>query len=90
MGKLLFWIIVVLVALVVARIAARAAVRNAQGARPAGRRGSRRSAGSAPAGPPEQMVRCAHCGIHLPRSEATLIGGRIWCSQEHARLGAKN
>ncbi|WP_277402936.1 PP0621 family protein, partial [Achromobacter xylosoxidans] len=36
---------------------------------------------------PEAMVRCAHCGIHLPRSEALLQGGRTWCSQEHARLG---
>ena len=36
---------------------------------------------------PERMVRCAHCGIHLPRSEALLQGGRTWCSQEHARLG---
>ncbi|WP_277404946.1 PP0621 family protein, partial [Achromobacter xylosoxidans] len=39
------------------------------------------------AGAPEAMVRCAHCGIHLPRSEALLQGGRTWCSQEHARLG---
>jgi len=34
------------------------------------------------------MVRCAHCGIHLPRSEALLQGGQTWCSAEHARLGA--
>jgi len=33
------------------------------------------------------MVRCAHCGIHLPRSEALLQGGHTWCSAEHARLG---
>lgn len=38
-------------------------------------------------GAPEAMVRCAHCGIHLPRSEALLQGGQTWCSQEHARLG---
>ncbi|KCB34114.1 hypothetical protein L541_0449, partial [Bordetella hinzii CA90 BAL1384] len=45
-----------------------------------------------PAAPPaaraaEPMVRCAHCGIHLPRSEALLLNGRTWCGQEHARLG---
>jgi uncharacterized protein len=92
-GKLIFWIIVVLVALTIARIAARINVRNSarnnQGARPA--QPPRNRAG--PAGrsvPAEQMVRCAHCGIHLPRSEAALIGGRTWCSQEHARLGDRH
>ncbi|WP_333904480.1 PP0621 family protein, partial [Achromobacter insolitus] len=37
--------------------------------------------------PLESMVRCAHCGIHLPRSEALLQNGQTWCSAEHARLG---
>jgi uncharacterized protein len=87
LGKLLFWIIVVLVVLTIARIAARVAARNSQGARPAQPRG--RAAQRARAVPAEQMVRCAHCGIHLPRSEATLIGGHTWCSPEHARLGEK-
>jgi len=35
------------------------------------------------------MVRCAHCGIHLPRSEAVLQNGLTWCSTEHAALGKK-
>jgi uncharacterized protein len=84
-GKLLFWIIIVLVGLTVARIVARsAASRPADGARPQAQ--SRR--GAAPkTQPAEQMVRCAHCGIHLPRSEALLLGGHTWCSQDHARLG---
>jgi uncharacterized protein len=43
--------------------------------------------GTGTAGTPESMVRCAHCGIHLPRSEALLIQGKTWCSEEHARLG---
>ncbi|OZI66541.1 PP0621 family protein [Bordetella genomosp. 11] len=88
MGKLLLWIIVVLVVLTVARIVARANARNSQAGKAA-----RTPRGRAPAGrtvPAEQMVRCAHCGIHLPRSEATLIGGRTWCSHEHARLGEKH
>jgi uncharacterized protein len=33
------------------------------------------------------MVRCAHCGIHLPRSEAVLLNGHTWCSTEHSKLG---
>ncbi len=32
------------------------------------------------------MVRCAHCGLHLPSSEAVAADGRLYCSQEHARL----
>lgn len=39
--------------------------------------------------PGEAMVRCAHCGIHLPRSEAYTSQGQTWCSEEHARLGHK-
>lgn len=84
MGKLLFWFIIVLVVLTVARIAARAASareRNAGRPRTSGRTASK------PLAPAEQMVRCAHCGIHLPRSEATMLAGDTYCSQEHARLG---
>ena len=32
--------------------------------------------------------RCARCGVHLPRSEARLADGRLFCGEEHARLGA--
>lgn len=90
MGKLLLWIVVVLVVLTIARIVAHAKARNSQGARTA--QGPRRGRAASPGrtAPAEQMVRCAHCGIHLPRSEATLIGGRTWCSQAHARLGEKH
>lgn len=79
MGKLIFWFFAILVVLTVWRML------NA--------RGSRRDIPRKPAAPPaargvaEPMVRCAHCGIHLPRSEALLLNGRTWCSQEHARLG---
>jgi uncharacterized protein len=33
----------------------------------------------------EDMVRCQVCGINLPRSEAILSRGRIYCSDEHRR-----
>ena len=36
---------------------------------------------------PGDLVRCAHCGLHLPRAEANAAGGRLYCSEEHARLG---
>ena len=35
---------------------------------------------------PEDMVRCAHCGVHLPRSESYARDGRFFCSEEHLRL----
>lgn len=86
MGKFLFWAIVIIAALMAARLIARhqenGRVRGeGQGHPPTGdgRSGTTREA--------EAMVRCEHCGIHLPRSEAVLIGGHTWCSQEHARLG---
>ena len=34
------------------------------------------------------LVSCARCGVHLPRSEAREAGGRLYCGEEHARLGA--
>lgn len=35
----------------------------------------------------EDMVRCAHCGVHLPRSESYLSDGKLYCSDEHRLLG---
>ncbi len=35
---------------------------------------------------PEDMVRCAHCGVHLPRSESHASGGNFFCSEDHLRL----
>ena len=87
MGKLVFWVVVILGALVVARILARQAARRQQGGAQPKTRGATGRGRAAPPGPAESMVRCAHCGIHLPRSEALLLGGETWCSQEHARLG---
>ena len=34
------------------------------------------------------LVACARCGMHLPRAEAREAGGRLYCGEEHARLGA--
>jgi uncharacterized protein len=34
-----------------------------------------------------ELVSCARCGVHLPRAEARLQGERLYCSEEHARLG---
>jgi uncharacterized protein len=34
-----------------------------------------------------ELVRCARCGLHLPRAEARAAGEQLYCSDEHARLG---
>lgn len=35
---------------------------------------------------PEDMVRCEHCGVHLPRSESHASGDKFFCSEDHLRL----
>lgn len=94
-------LVVLTVARIAARAGARSAQQQAReqaSQRQAGNGGAGSGAGSAagarrPSKPAavrqaEQMVRCAHCGIHLPRSEAVLSAGETYCGQEHARLGA--
>jgi uncharacterized protein len=49
---------------------------------------SRRTASRPPPKPGlEGMVRCAHCGVHLPRSEALLTRGLPYCSPAHRDAG---
>lgn len=96
MGKILVWVIIALVIMMVMRIvASRAASRQ----KPAPKNEPTKRAkapGSALRGQPdptlgaaEEMVRCAHCGIFLPRSEALLKNGKTWCSNTHAQLGVR-
>jgi uncharacterized protein len=40
--------------------------------------------------PREDMVRCAHCGVHLPGSDAVRSGERLYCSAEHAAAGPRH
>jgi uncharacterized protein len=35
--------------------------------------------------PAEEMVRCAQCGVHLPKSESIMAGGNFYCSDAHRR-----
>ncbi len=50
-----------------------------------GRREAMRAAATAKAATPapQEIVTCAHCGLHLPRSEALAQGTRYYCSPEH-------
>jgi len=42
-----------------------------------------------PIKPVEDMVKCAHCAVNLPRGEAIYIQGDFFCTAEHQRLGKK-
>lgn len=32
-----------------------------------------------------KMVKCLHCGLHIPENEAIKQGDKVFCSLEHAR-----
>ena len=70
MGKLIFLVLAIVVVWLVLKNLAKARRRD-QAPRP-------------PA--PEDMVRCTHCGVHLPRSESHASGGNFFCSEDHLRL----
>lgn len=37
----------------------------------------------------QRMVRCDHCDVFLPESEALTVGKRNFCCREHRELGTK-
>jgi len=43
---------------------------------------------SEPPGGPLDIVACAHCGTHVPRTEALMLGSQPYCSPEHRQEGA--
>lgn len=36
---------------------------------------------------PQDMLACAHCGVHFPQAEALVRDGRAYCCAQHERLG---
>jgi uncharacterized protein len=40
-------------------------------------------------GTPQEMVSCAHCGVHLPRHDALALGHDLFCSAEHRSRGPR-
>lgn len=38
---------------------------------------------------PADTVRCAHCGLHVPKSEAVCDGERCYCCETHRREDAE-
>jgi uncharacterized protein len=71
MSKIVAWLVVIFVVLLALRMIN---VRNARIRRDA----ARKSAAAKPAGEP--MVRCARCGIYLPRAEAREQAGGYVCA----------
>jgi uncharacterized protein len=51
--------------------------------------GTRRADAPPREGASGELVRCAHCDVHLPRGEARVAPGGEYCSEEHARLGPR-
>lgn len=82
MGKLLVLIVLVAVAFWLLRRALRRVARSDDAAKP----NAKPQAGAKPQAD-EELVRCAHCALLLPRGEARQADGAIYCSEEHAKLG---
>jgi len=43
------------------------------------------AAGNAAESMSENMVQCAHCGVHLPKSDSLLIEGQYFCCEAHSK-----
>jgi uncharacterized protein len=78
MTKLLVLVLVVVVVLWLMKGRSRGA---------AGRPAPPPRGGDAASGP-QPMVACAHCGVHLPRTEALLLGERTYCCAAHRDAAA--
>ena len=84
MGKALFWVVAFLGGLLATRVLAQVAAKKMYNDSLPKQAGTQRVVEA------EAMVRCAHCGLHLPESEAISKAGANFCSQAHATLGAKS
>ena len=54
------------------------------------RRAPEANASKTPAPPlalPQNMLACAHCGVHIPQADALMVGEQAYCCTEHRRLG---
>lgn len=47
------------------------------------------AAARTPAAPAQAMVECAHCGLHLPQSDALSQGALHYCCSAHRSAGAR-
>jgi len=75
MGKILFWLAVIFAVLFVLRLLN-------------SKKNVRRSTDKSASAQGESMVRCAQCGIYLPRSDAMQRDGNFYCRD--ARCASPN
>lgn len=78
MGRILFWLVLGVLAYVAYRWWRHQQV---GGPPPA--------PGAGPRDRAEAMVSCAVCGLNVPQSEALLAGPKAYCCEEHRRQGAE-
>ena len=85
MGKILFWLGLIVVILAGVRLVAilQRRQRAADETRERHDEAARASRDHARAVASEAMQRCAHCGVHAPTSEMIVAGGRYYCCPEH-------
>ncbi|MDP5117200.1 MAG: PP0621 family protein [Orrella sp.] len=80
MGKFLFWAVVIIGVLLVTRVLTHYAAN--QRNKPLQKKGGPQAITEA-----EEMVRCAHCQVFIPRSDAFEQDDHLWCGPEHAKQG---
>jgi uncharacterized protein len=94
--KFLIWLVIGLAIVVWLQRAKRNLLRRARDAAAAGQAGGAAEAPRGRRAPPagatpaiENMVQCAHCGIHFPMSEAVHgSSATLFCCSEHRELHA--
>lgn len=74
MTKWLFFALLVFVAYLMLRGSRRRSVRRAEPVTP----------------PVQQMVVCAHCGVHLPENDSLRESGQHYCCEQHRAAGQGN
>lgn len=48
----------------------------------------RRKGAPPPLAPPQDMLACALCGVHVPRGDALVSGNRSYCCKAHQQQDA--
>ena len=91
MGKLLSWVVLLMLAWLVLRLLAISQRRRERGQHHEGATGDRAPTRAAPAAKHgERILPCAHCGLFVPASDAVRDGDAVYCSVAHraaARAG---
>jgi len=36
---------------------------------------------------PQDILACAHCGVHIPQAEALMLGSHAYCCADHRQRG---